>query len=212
MIYKAIIFDLDGTLVDSYPGILESLNYVLNKLNRQTVNLAQVKKMVGRGIENLMRQAVGEDHIHEGIALFRQNYDHSHLSGTFLMPGVLETLPNLYERFPLAVASNKPPDYTQSILKRLQIDHFFSQYSGPGGEMQPKPDPSMLSTLMDKFRVTAAETLYVGDMPLDAETARNAGVRVALIPGGGGTFEELKAANPDYLLERFSDLPGVLAV
>jgi phosphoglycolate phosphatase-like HAD superfamily hydrolase len=112
----------------------------------------------------------------------------------------------------LAVASNKPSDYTRSIVAHLKIDRFFSEVSGPGGAIQPKPDPSMLTSLMYKLEVTAAQTLYVGDMPLDAETAQNAGVSVALIPSGGGTFEELKTAKPDYLLQKISDLPGVLAV
>jgi len=204
--FQLFIFDLDGTLVDSYPGILESLNETLRAIGKPSVDLATVKRMVGRGVENLMQQAAG-DRWQEAIKIFRESYDRTHLTGSSLMPEVDSTLEALRaHQVMLAIASNKPPVYTRNIVRYLGISQFFDSISGPGIDIQPKPHPSMLTHIMQHLNATARQTLYVGDMLLDAETARNAGVRVALIPGGGGDLDDLRNAHPDYLLTNFSDL------
>src|SRR5262245_53802808 len=117
MKFKTVIFDLDGTLIDSYAAIQESLNYVLEYFGQPKVDLATTKKMVGRGLENLMQQAVGEDRKEQAITLFRKSYDETVMRGTFLLPEVAETIRNLHEHgIKMAVASNKPSIYSRSIL------------------------------------------------------------------------------------------------
>ncbi len=208
--YKAVIFDLDGTLVDSYDAILESLNSTLESLGFAPVDLVTVKKRVGRGLENLIRESVGEVHLQMGIELFRKSYDVTHLQGTRLLTGVYETLNTLYRKhLRMGVASNKPSDYSKDILKHLKVDRFFVDCYGPDLVGAPKPDPTMLFALMREMQVEPNETLYVGDMILDVESARNARVRVALIPTGSSTADELREANPDYLLETFPELLSV---
>src|SRR5437016_5416505 len=139
--FTVLIFDLDGTLVDSYPGIHASLNHALRELSLPEVSLADVKRMVGKGIHNLLLQAVGPDKVEAGIALFRESYDETHLSGTLLLPEVPETLATLQSRgIKMAVASNKPPDYTESILQHLQLMRFFEAFAGPGPQIPIKPD------------------------------------------------------------------------
>lgn len=209
--FRAIIFDLDGTLVDAYPGIHESLNEMLRELLLPEVDLQTVKRRVGRGVVNLMQQSVPPELVDHALKLFRESYDKTHLSGTFLLPDVRESLKALRERnILLGIASNKPADFTRNILTYLQIDEYFCCCSGPEGEIQPKPHPSMLQDMMRKMRVSENETLYVGDMTLDSETAKNAGVRLALIATGGHSKEELREIQPDYLLERLGDLVEVI--
>lgn len=201
----AIIFDLDGTLVDSYPAILESLNYTRGAFGLADVDMTDVKRMVGRGLENLIRTAIGEKDLASGMEVFRTSYDKTHLSGSFLLPGVLETLQTLQQHsIPMAIASNKPAEYSKNILKHLGIDRFFVDCVGPEIAGKPKPDPAMLNYLLEHMRKSPADTLYVGDMILDAETARNAGVRLALVSTGGNSYEELKSLHPDYLLRSLS--------
>lgn len=209
--FRAIIFDLDGTLVDAYPGIHQSLNEMLRALLLPEVDLQTVKRRVGRGVVDLMQQSVPSDKVERALELFRRSYDRTHLSGTFLLPEVCETLEALRNRnIFLGIASNKPADFTRNILKYLKIDHYFSCCSGPEGQIQPKPHASMLRDMMRRMGVTEKETLYVGDMTLDSETAKNAGVRLALIATGGHSKEELQQVQPDYLLERLGDLVEVI--
>jgi phosphoglycolate phosphatase len=205
--FKAIIFDLDGTLVDSYPGIHQSLNEMLRALELPEVDLETVKRRVGRGIFNLMQESVPLDLVPRALELFRSSYDQTHLSGTSLLPGVKQTLEELKKRqIRMAIASNKPAEFTRNILKYLKIDSFFAAVAGPEGEIRPKPHPSMLVFLMKSMRVHPQETLYVGDMTLDSEAARNAGTSLALIATGGHTKEELEAVQPDYLFSSMNEL------
>ncbi len=207
MKYKALIFDLDGTLVDSYPAIHESLNHTLTSFGMPPVDLPTVKKMVGRGLENLIRDAIGQEHLKEGIESFKRSYDETHLSGTLLLPQVKETLQRLNDSgLSMAVASNKPSGYSKNILRHFEIDQYFAACYGPDIVQFIKPHPAMLQGLMTLLNVAPHETLYVGDMTLDLETAQNADVKAALIPTGGNSVDELKAIRPDYLLKDFSEL------
>jgi phosphoglycolate phosphatase-like HAD superfamily hydrolase len=204
---RAIIFDLDGTLVDAYPGIHQSLNETLRELQLPEVDLHTVKRRVGRGVVNLMQRSVPEDLFEKGLELFHSSYDRTHLSGTFLLPDVKETLELLDQRgILLAVASNKPTEFTRNIINHFALGALFQAIVGPTPEIPPKPDPPMLQHLLRVLKVSAQETLYVGDMVLDAETARNSEVWLALIPSGGHSREELEGLKPDFLLNRFGEL------
>ncbi len=166
--------------------------------------------MVGRGLENLIRDAIGEAHLKEGIALFKRSYDETHLRGTFILPEVKETLSVLHKNgILMAVASNKPSDYSKNILQHFEIARFFIACYGPDIVQHTKPHPAMLQGLIKVMETSPQETLYVGDMLLDSETARNAGVKVALIPTGGNSEEELQAIKPDFLLKNFSELTSL---
>ncbi len=207
MKFKTIIFDLDGTLIDSYHAIQESLNYVLEHYGLAKVDLPTVKKMVGRGLENLMQRAVGDQRKEQAIALFRKSYDETVMRGTFLLPEVAETIRALHEKgIKMAVASNKPSIYSRTILENFELNPFFEACYGPDVVKQPKPHPAMLEGLMKELSADKKETLYVGDMVIDVETARNAGIPVALIATGGNSSDELRSMNPDYFINRFSDL------
>ena len=204
---RAIVFDLDGTLVDAYPGIHESLNEMLAELHLPAVDLSTVKRRVGRGVLNLIQSSVPGDKVQAGLELFRSSYDRTHLSGTHVLPDVSETLEQLkHRKIRLAVASNKPAEFTKNILEHFDLEKYFDLVAGPNLSIRAKPDPSMMNHVLATLNVRHEDALYVGDMTLDAETAQNAGMKLALIPTGGHTREELEACGPDYLLNRISDL------
>jgi phosphoglycolate phosphatase len=106
----------------------------------------------------------------------------------------------------LAVASNKPSIYSRTILENFELNPFFEACYGPDIVKQPKPHPAMLEELMQELSADKKETLYVGDMVIDIETARNAGIPVALIATGGNSSDELRSMNPDYFLNSFGSL------
>jgi phosphoglycolate phosphatase len=208
---RGIIFDFDGTLIDSYEAITESLNGVRASFSLPPFPPQEVKGMVGHGLERLMERAVGTDRVQEAVALFRQTYATLCERKTKILPQVKDTLEQLDRRgYVLAIASNKPSYFARDILKALEIDHLFAEVLGPNDVDREKPDPDMLEIILMRLGLSPEETAYVGDMPLDIEAGRKAGVEVYAIPTGSATRETLLDGRPDRLLHRFSDLLSIL--
>ena len=206
-----IIFDFDGTLIDSYEAIAESLNTVRGSFARPPLPLAEVKEMVGHGLEHLIARAIGPERVEEGVKLFRQSYAALCEGKTRILPQVKETLEELDRRgYQMAIATNKPSYFARDILRALEIDHLFSEVLGPNDVERPKPDPEMLEIILMRMGLSPEEVVYVGDMLLDIEVARRAGVPVYAVPTGSASRETLLQGRPDRLLHRFADLLSVL--
>jgi phosphoglycolate phosphatase len=212
-----VVFDLDGTLIDGYDAITESLAFAMTRLGRTALPGSKVRGMVGRGLEKLVEEAVGAADAAEGVRLFRERYAEVALDGTRLMPGVEEVLAALAGAgHPMAVASNKPADFSKKILQAKGIGGYFLAVAGPGPETPAKPDPRMLGDLMERAGAGSESTLVVGDMEIDAEFARAAGCRAVLVPGGSRSREELHrfvaspAGGGAVLLDSLTDLPAWL--
>lgn len=204
---SGIIFDFDGTLIDSYEPIAESLNRVRMAVDKPPLPLEEVKAMVGHGLEHLIEKAVGPADIAGGVRLFRESYAAICQSRTTILPQVRETVEELDRRgYQMAIATNKPSYFARDILRTLEIDHLFAEVLGPNDVERPKPDPEMLEIIMSRLGLGAEEVVYVGDMLLDIEAARNAGVSVYAVPTGSATREMLLGGRPDRLLHKFSDL------
>jgi 2-phosphoglycolate phosphatase len=204
---RGIIFDFDGTLIDSYEPITESLNQVREAFGKPPLALGEVKGMVGHGLEHLIEAAIGADKVADGVRIFRERYATICESRTTILPQVRETLEELDRRtYQMAIATNKPSYFARDILKALDVEHLFVEVLGPNDVERPKPDPEMLEIIMSRLGLGSDETLYVGDMPLDIEVARNAGVSVYALPTGSASRDDLLARRPDRLLHKFSDL------
>ena len=208
---RGIIFDFDGTLIDSYEAIAESLNHVRATFALPAFALEQVRPMVGHGLEHLIAEAVGPERVEEGVRLFRQSYAQICERKTSILPQVKQTLDALDGRgYQMAIASNKPSYFARDILKALEMDHLFVEVLGPNDVERPKPDPEMLETIIMRIGLSPEETVYVGDMPLDVEVGRRAGIAVYAVPTGSATRDDLLQARPDRLLHRFGDLLAIL--
>lgn len=204
---RGIIFDFDGTLIDSYEPIAESLNHVRETFGKPPLPLGEVKGMVGHGLEHLIEAAIGPGQVAEGMRLFRERYAGICESRTTILPQVRETLEELDRRtYQMAIATNKPSYFARDILKALDLEHLFAEVLGPNDVERAKPDPEMLELIMSRIGLGSEEVVYVGDMPLDIEVARNAGVAVYAVPTGSATRDALLAGRPDRLLHKFSDL------
>ncbi len=210
---RGLIFDFDGTLIDSYEAITESLNRVRASFSMPPCDPADVKTMVGHGLEHLIEKAIGPQRIEEGVKLFRQSYSTICEKKTSILPQVKETLEELDRRgYRMGIATNKPSYFARDILKALEMEHLFAEVLGPNDVERPKPDPEMLEIIMMRIGLAPDEVVYVGDMLLDIEVARRAGVAAYAIPTGSATREALLNGRPDRLLHRFSDLLTILPV
>lgn len=210
-LFSAIVFDLDGTLVDSYEAIAESLNAVRARFGLDPLGLPEVRRSVGHGLPSLIRENVGEENTSEGVRLFRARYRRVFRERTRWLPDVEPTLRALGARgVPMAVTSNKPAYFSREIVAALGAAELFTAVLGPEMVPRPKPDPEMVLMAVETLETPLAEVLYVGDMTIDVETCRRAGLAVAVVPGGSDTREALQAASPDFLLARFEDVLGLV--
>jgi 2-phosphoglycolate phosphatase len=171
----------------------------------------QVRRQVGRGPAYLLEHTVPGADLPADLARYRAHHPSVLRSGTRLLPEVADTLRALKQAgLRLAVCSNKPITYTRELLDYLGVAAWFDVVIGPEDVPRLKPAPDMLRAALDRLGVAPAAAVYVGDMVVDIETARAAGVTVWVVPTGSDDRSTLRAARPDHLLSAFRDIPGVL--
>jgi phosphoglycolate phosphatase len=211
MRFRAVICDLDGTLVDSYQAITESVNSVRASLHLAPLSEPEVRRHVGRGLMHLLGQVVPGTDLEAAAARYREHHPTVLQSGTRLLPGVAETLALLKQAgLQLAVCSNKPGRFTRELLDVLGLTAFFAVVVGPEDASRLKPAPDMLLVALQRLGRAASDTLYVGDMVVDIQTARAVGVSVWVVPTGSDDRASLAAAQPDRLLESFGELAAIV--
>jgi phosphoglycolate phosphatase len=207
---RGVIFDLDGTLIDSYAAIAASLNHARSGFGLPPLPADEVRRHVGRGLEALLSELVGPQRVAEGLARFREHYARVYPDATFVLPGVRPTLARLRAAgLALGVASNKPARFGEAILEGLGLRHHFGCVLGPDRVGATKPDPAMLHACLRCLALTPERALYVGDMVLDVATAAEAGVAVVLVPGGSSGVDELRATG-QRVLGSFVELARML--
>jgi phosphoglycolate phosphatase len=208
---RAVVFDLDGTLLDSYAAIHECLALVLDRFGRPPVTPDQTRRMVGYGLESLVARAVGAENVAEGVRIFRQRYEEIGPLASTLLPGADDVTRRLVDAgIPLAIASNKPAHFTRQILEALGLLPRFGFVAGPDDGFPPKPAPHMVYMALASLGTKGTESVYVGDMPVDVATARAAEIPVIAVPSGSASEEELRSAAPDLLIRDLKELPAIL--
>jgi 2-phosphoglycolate phosphatase len=204
---RAVVFDFDGTLIDSYQAITASVNHVRAAYHLPPLGEPEVRRCVGRGPAYLLQHTVPGGNLDRDVASYRAHHPSVMRNGTRLLPGVADTLHVLKTAgFDLAVCSNKPRDFTRELLGYLGLGPLIEVAVGPEDAPKIKPAPDMLLIALKQLQVSPAEALYVGDMVVDIETARAAGVTVWVVPTGSDEPSTLQAAKPDRLLGSFREL------
>jgi phosphoglycolate phosphatase len=207
----AVLFDFDGTLADAYAGIAASVNHVRARHGLPPLTEAEVRKHVGHGPLNLVAQTVPGGDPPADAACYLAHHPSVMKSGTRLLPGARETLTALKATgLSVAVCSNKPSVFTRELLEYLTIAALVDAVRGPDDVPKPKPAPDMLLSAMKQLQVEADQAVYVGDMAIDVQVARAAGVQVCVVPTGSDDRASLEAARPDRLLGGLLELPDVL--
>lgn len=214
--FDLVIFDLDGTLIDSKLDLAHSVNATREYMGMTPLEHDTVYSYVGNGAPTLIRRALGPDATTEdcekALAYFVQHYREHCLDYTRLYPGAEETLNALSEaNVTMAILTNKPVRISEIIVNGLDTAKHFVRVYGGNSFDDKKPHPIGILKLMEETGAAPERTLMVGDSSVDIETARNAGVRSAGMTYGFQP-ETLKTVPPDYLLDAFSALtPTVLS-
>jgi 2-phosphoglycolate phosphatase len=205
--FRAVLFDFDGTLADSYPAITASVNHVRALHGLPPLSEPEVRRHVGRAAGYLLRHTVPAGSLEANLAAYRAHHPSVLRWGTRLLPGAAESLCSLHERgLLLGICSNKPVDFTRELIAYLGIASYLNVVLGPEDVPHPKPAPDMLRAALSRLNVTAEQALYVGDMSVDIQTARAAGVSVWVVPTGSDEIETLRQAHPDRLLRNLAEL------
>jgi phosphoglycolate phosphatase len=190
-VIRLIVFDLDGTLIDSRRDLADSANALIVERGGRPLPVDEITAMVGDGAAMLVRRAlraaqVTRDDLEAALQRFLEIYDERLLVHTQPYDGIQEVLAALAERTPLAVLTNKPQHHTERVLDGLGLTGFFRWTIGGDTAHGRKPDPAGLRALMSAAGTSAAETVMVGDSVVDLRTARAAGTRVCLVRYGFG--------------------------
>src|SRR5213082_3402093 len=209
---RALIFDLDGTLIDSKQDLIRSVNAMLAEMGREPLHEDTVSSYIGHGAPRLVARALGngatEEECERAMKFFLAHYEEHKLDSTRAYAGVAEALEGLRE-FPMAVLTNKPVRVSRRILEGLELAKYFRTVYGGNSFATKKPDPLGARKIVEELGATAGETMMVGDSEVDVQTARNAGTLVAAVNYGFGTHD--RAAYPaDVYLERLTDLAPLL--
>jgi phosphoglycolate phosphatase len=212
---KLVVFDLDGTLIDSARDLAAAVNAMLGRLAPGSEPLSDeaVRSFVGDGARKLVARSLAGREIQipleTALPVFLEAYRHCMLERTHLYPGVREALDALRGSRTLAVLSNKPGEMCRAILAGLGVADRFARIYG-GDDVPKKPDPAGLLLLVRELDASPEQTLMVGDSANDMRTGRAAGVRTVGVSYGfdrSGT----EAEKPDALLANLAELPNLLA-
>ncbi len=214
MKYDLLIFDLDGTLIDSIEDLTDSLNFALERCSLRTFPVEDTKRMIGKGIIKFLEQALNEevspdlfDKIHE---YFLEHYTDNLSNKTKCYPGIYEMLERIDGSRNLAIFTNKTTCFVKPILTHLKLDKYFNIYLGGDNPDGKKPSASGVYKLINHFDSKPDNTLIIGDMPVDIETAKASGIKSCAVLWGYGWETDLKENNPEYMINAPNELFNII--
>jgi phosphoglycolate phosphatase len=202
-----ILFDLDGTLVNTLEDITTSLNYTLACLDRQPLELGVVRQYVGDGLSRLIERSLGgpSDRIDEAVRIYKEHHRGNFTNQSALYPSVKETL-EYFKNIPLAVITNKNTEFCDALLEKLSIRRYFKMTIGADAGLALKPSPDALSRVIAECGVPKELVLMVGDSVADVQAGKAAGIATCAVTYGYRSEEQLRLAGPDYVIHAISEL------
>jgi phosphoglycolate phosphatase len=213
---KMIIFDLDGTLIASLEGIQYSMNKILKEHNLPLHSLDEYRLFVGEGLKNLVLKALPENKRDESqvdyfYQLMMKTYDENYNKYMRLYDGISNLLNNLVQDgYKIAVNTNKNHYITQKIAKEHLNSWPFTGIIGSDHGFEKKPNPAAAVQIAFSAGIDPKHCIYVGDTGVDIETARNAGMTPVAVTWGFRKTDELESFNPDYWIDKPSELLDVI--
>lgn len=212
---KAVIFDLDGTLLDTIEDLANACNYALSTLEFKTHQVEEYKSFVGNGRHKLIERILPEgnkngDVFSKALALFDQYYEEHMVDMTKPYDGILELLDTLIEKgIKLAVVSNKPHKFTTEVVKKYFGNKFEVVYGQREG-YPVKPDPRTVFEVVKYLDVSLDQCIYVGDSDVDIITAKNSNIKSVGVAWGFRGKGELEKAGADYIVSSATELQNII--
>ncbi|HEX9021478.1 MAG TPA: HAD-IA family hydrolase [Nitrospirota bacterium] len=205
-----LIFDLDGTLVNTLEDIAASVNFTLQKLGRPLIPLDAVRQYVGDGVEMLMRRALGGEDglLADAVGVYTVHHSRNLMTRSRLYPSVKDTL-EYFQALPMAVITNKSSEFVHPLMEGLGIARYFRLILGADSGLPLKPAPDALVKIMAELEAPKERTAIVGDGTTDVRAGKAAGVITCSVTYGFRTEEELKKAGPDHVIRDLSELKGL---
>ena len=212
MRFKAVLFDLDGTLLNTIDDLTDSMNAVLRRSGFPEHEAATFKYFVGDGMEDIVRRALPEEHrdsrtVDEGMKAYNREYRNRYTQKTRPYDGIQALLDGLtFQGIKMAILSNKPHDFTVKMVGQLLGDWTFEPVFGVRPSVPKKPDPSAALEAAGLLRVEPKDILYLGDSDVDMLTARSAGMYAVGALWGFRTAEEILAGGAQVLVKSPADI------
>lgn len=210
--YKGVIFDLDGTLLDTIADLSDSVNEVLRQFGHPEHTYGEYKLLIGKGFRNLLENSFPagsweEKTIDEALAVFLETYDKKYMDKTAPYEGIDQMLDELNEMgIKIAVNSNKRTDYTNALIQKFFGRIPFVGVFGERAGIPKKPDPASALELAEKMGLEPGQILYVGDSKTDMVTAANAGMTSVGVEWGFRGYKELKENGAGYIVKRAEEI------
>ncbi|MBI5179180.1 MAG: HAD-IA family hydrolase [Nitrospinae bacterium] len=211
---ELIIWDLDGTLIDSKRDIAYAVNTTLARIDHPPLSNELIYEYVGNGVRPLIEKAVlatgGGNSLETAISHFQEIYLAHLLDTTVLFEGIAGVLEH-FKGKKMAVASNKPYRYVEKILEGLGVARYFVSVKGGDSVPEKKPHPLMLEEIMREAGAAPAEAVFIGDSAVDMQTGKNANVRTVGVIYGFRPESEIRESAPDIIVAAPHELKGVIA-
>ncbi|MEW6616025.1 MAG: HAD-IB family phosphatase [Thermodesulfobacteriota bacterium] len=204
---RGVIFDLDGTLINSVDSIHEGFNYVLKSFGYQPIKISTLKALFQNSIVNTMNQLVSPGELDDAMRLFKEKYIELIADTPPLFSDVRQVVKSLKNSgLALGIATNMEGRYAKKILRQSKIEGYFEAVIGVDDHGKPKPDPDVIFDALRGMNLPEEDVVFVGDSMIDIETGKNAGVDVYAVPTGFETRETLSLNMPRRILNRLKDL------
>ncbi|WP_041584853.1 HAD family hydrolase [Syntrophus aciditrophicus] len=205
---EMMIFDFDGTLVNSGDDLVSSVNHTLNRLDLPVLPKENIIGFIGDGVQKLIERSLGDafpEHFEEAMSIFTAYYTEHMLDTTDLYPGVKDILEHFRDKKKIII-TNKRYAFTVQITNSLHLTHHFDEIIGVDSRTYRKPDRRLIQPLLRQYGVSPEKAVVVGDGINDVLLAKNAGMISCAFLGGLGSREELLSSKPDYVCETLPEL------
>jgi phosphoglycolate phosphatase len=208
---KLIIFDFDGTLINSVPDLTTSVNYMYSFYGLDEINEEILANWLGDGAEKLVERALifhNLDYNGKALKIFKSHYSKNYANKTILYPHAKEILEYLKDKYKLALITNKPYEFVNPILNKLKIN-CFDLILGGDSLKEKKPSPYPILHTCEKLNIPISKTAIVGDSKNDILAGKNAGIKTIAVTHGYNFGEDIKKYNPDIIINTLKELKEI---